>query len=84
MSFDNLGQQNAPSSTQDRLQVTVLIAMPDARRPHMDGTAFTLPGHSKGKERSLDLDCDEDDLPEMVLGMTEPQYQDNIVTPKSP
>ena len=84
MSFDNPGQQNAPSSTQDRLQVTVLIAMPDARRPHMDGTAFTLPGHSKGKERSLDLDCDEDDLPEMVLGMTEPQYQENIVTPKSP
>lgn len=66
--------QNTPFSAQDRLRVTVLIAMPDPRRPHPDGMVFT--GQSKGKDRSLDLDCDEDDLPEMSLGLTELQYKD--------
>jgi hypothetical protein len=71
--------QNPPSSMQDRLRVTVLVAMPDPRRPHADGA-----GQSKGKERSLDLDYDEDDLPEMALGLTELQYMDTvtITTPK--
>ncbi len=65
------------------MRVTVLVAMPDPRRPHADGVVFT--GQSKGKERrSLDLDYDEDDLPEMVLGLTELQYKDTvtITTPK--
>ena len=76
------GQQNPPSSPQDRLRVTVLVAMPDPRRPHADGAAFA--GQSKGKERSLDLDYDEDDLPEMALGLTELQYNEpvTIATPK--
>jgi hypothetical protein len=71
--------QNPPSSMQDRLRVTVLVAMPDPRRPHADAA-----GQSKGKERSLDLDYDEDDLPEMALGLTELQYMDTvtITTPK--
>ena len=71
--------QNPPSSMQDRLRVTVLVAMPDPRRPHADGA-----GQSKGKERSFDLDYDEDDLPEMALGLTELQYMDTvtITTPK--
>lgn len=56
--------------------------MPDPRRPHQDGTA--LASHSKGKERSLDFDYDEDDVPDMALGMTELQYTDTIATPKSP
>jgi hypothetical protein len=80
--------QNAPSPTSsssppppayDRLQVTVLIAMPDPRRPHPDGVVFA--GHLKGKERSLDLDYEEDDLPEMALGLTELQHVDTIATP---
>ena len=71
-------RQNAPSSTHDRLRLTVLIAMPDPRRPHADGSAFA--GQSKGKERSFDLDYDEDDLPEMTLGMTELPYKDSITT----
>lgn len=74
--------QHPPSSTQDRLRVTVLIAMPDPRRPHADGAVFA--GQSKGKERSLDFDYEEDDLPEMALGLTELQYKDTmtITTPK--
>ncbi|KAI0300300.1 hypothetical protein BC826DRAFT_670292 [Russula brevipes] len=79
--------QNAPSPTSsssppptyEQLQVTVLIAMPDPRRPHPDGMAFT--GHLKGKERSLDMDYEEDDLPEMALGLTELQHVDTIATP---
>ena len=74
-------RQNAPSSTHDRLRLTVLIAMPDPRRPHADGTTFA--GQSKGKEKSFDLDYDEDDLPEMALGMTELPYKDSITTTKS-
>jgi hypothetical protein len=76
--------QNAlpPSTRHDPLQVTVLIAMPDPRRPHPDGMVFA--GHTKGKERSLDLDYDEDDLPDMVLGMTELHYRDTITTPRTP
>jgi hypothetical protein len=54
----------------DRMQVTVLIAMPDPRRPHLDGNGF--------------LDYDEDDLPEMVLGMVEPRYKDAPTPPTSP
>jgi hypothetical protein len=74
--------QNPPSSPQDRLRVTVLVAMPDPRRPHADGVVFA--GQSKGKKRSLDLDYDEDDLPEMALGLTELQYKEpvTITTPK--
>jgi hypothetical protein len=68
------------SSSHERLRVTVLIAMPDPRRPHADGTVYT--GQSKGKERSLDFDYDEDDLPEMALGMAELQYKDTITTTK--
>jgi hypothetical protein len=77
-------KQNAlpPSTQHDHLQVTVLIAMPDPRRPHSDGMVF--PGHTKGKERSLDLDYDEDDLPDMVLGVTELHYKDAIATPRTP
>lgn len=71
----DLQGQSPPSSPQDRLRVTVLVAMPDPRRPHADGA-----GHSKGKERSLDLDYDEDDLPEMALGLTELQYMDAVTT----
>ena len=67
--------QSPPSSPQDRLLVTVLVAMPDPRRPHADGA-----GQSKGKVRSLDLDYDEDDLPEMALGLTELQYKDTVTT----
>ena len=63
----------------DRLQVTVLIAMPDPR-PHLD--RMVSAGHTKGKERSLDLDH-EDDLPGMALGVTELLYGDAITTPKS-
>ncbi|KAH9080560.1 hypothetical protein EDB83DRAFT_2670789 [Lactarius deliciosus] len=63
----------------DRMQVTVLIAMPDPRRPHLDGK-----GYPKGKEKSIDLDYDEDDLPEMVLGMVEPSYKDTSTPPRSP
>ena len=70
--------QNPPSSTQDPLRVTVLVAMPDPRRPHVDGVVFA--GQSKGKERSLDLDYDEDDLPEMALGLTELQYKETVTT----
>jgi len=86
----SLAHQTASSSpsspaalpTPDRLQVTLLIAMPDPRRPHPEGTA--LAGHHpKGKEKNLELDGDEDDLPEMVLGMTEVHYKDDsIITPK--
>jgi len=68
--------QNSPFSTQDPLRVTVLIAMPDPRRPHADGAVFV--NQSKGKERSFDLDYDEDDLPEMSLGLTELQYKDTV------
>jgi hypothetical protein len=55
--------------------------MPDPRRPHAGGV---FAGQSKGKERSLDYDYDEDDLPEMALGLTELQYKDTvtITTPK--
>jgi hypothetical protein len=56
--------------------------MPDPRRPHPDGMAFS--GHTKGKARSLDLDYDEEDLPDMVLGMTELHYNDTITTPRTP
>jgi hypothetical protein len=42
-----------------------------------------LAGQSKGKEKSFDLDYDEDDLPEMALGMTELPYKDSITTTKS-
>jgi hypothetical protein len=66
----------------DPLQVTVLITMPDPRRPHPDGNAFS--GHTKGKTRSFDSDYDEDDLPDMVLGMTELHYNDTITTPRTP
>jgi hypothetical protein len=53
--------------------------MPDPRRPHADGAT-----QSKGKKKSLDLDYDEEDLPEMALGLTELQYMDavTITTPK--
>ena len=76
-------RQNAlpSSSSHERLRVTVLIAMPDPRRPHADGAVFA--GQSKGKERSLDFDYDEDDLPEMTLGLAELQYKDTITTTKS-
>jgi len=59
----------------DRMLVTVLIAMPDPRRRHLDG---------KGKEKNLDFDYEEDDLPEMVLGMVESQYKDTSSRPTSP
>jgi hypothetical protein len=59
----------------DRMQVTVLIAMPDPRRRHLD---------RKGKEKNLDYDYDEDDLPEMVLGMAESHYKDTPSPPTSP
>ena len=59
----------------DRMQVTVLITMPDPRRRHLDG---------KGKEKSLDFDYDEDDLPEMVLGMAESHYKDDPSRPTTP
>jgi len=78
---DTQTQNALPSSTYDRLQATVLIAMPDPRRPHPDGMVFS---GMKGKERSLDLDYDEDDLPEMVLGLTELHYKDTITTPRTP
>ena len=83
-SAGQLGKQNAfpPSTHHDRLEVTVLIAMPNPRRPHPDGMVFT--GPTKGKERSFDLDYDDDDLPDMVLGMTELHCTDTITTPKSP
>jgi len=55
--------------------------MPDPRRPHPDGTA-SAGHHSKGKEKNLELDYDEDDFPEMALGMTELLYNDSITTPK--
>ena len=55
--------------------------MPDPRRPHADGAVYA--GQSKGKERSLDFDYDEDDLPEMTLGLAELQYKDTITTTKS-
>ena len=82
-----LEKQNAlpPCTRHDdrRLQVTVLVAMPDSRRPHPDGMVFTE--LTKGKKaRCLDLDYDEDDLPDMVLGMTELHYTDTITTPKTP
>ncbi|KAI9512398.1 hypothetical protein F5148DRAFT_1146101 [Russula earlei] len=65
-------------------RVTVLIAMPDPRRPHPNGTAFAGHHHPKGKEKkSFDLDYDEDDLPEMVLGMTELHCNDAVTTPRS-
>jgi hypothetical protein len=54
--------------------------MPDPRRPHADGVVFA--GQSKRKKRSLDLDYDEDDLPEMALGLTELQYKETVTTPK--
>ncbi|KAI0304437.1 hypothetical protein B0F90DRAFT_1815766 [Multifurca ochricompacta] len=74
-------KQSASALVHDPLQVTVLITMPDPRRPHLDGTGpHTL---SKGKERSLDLDCDEEDLPEMVLGVAELQYKDTAIPQKS-
>jgi len=65
------------------MQVTVLIAMPDPRRPHLDGKGISA-GYLKGKERRLDFDYDEDDLPEMVLGMVEPPYKDAPTPPRSP
>ncbi len=74
--------QDVPSSSQNRLRLTVLIAMPDPRRPHADGAVFV--GQSKGKERSLDLDYDEDDLPEMALGLTELQYNDTVMITSPP
>lgn len=69
------GQNPPPSPTQDRLRVTVLVAMPDPRRPHADGM---FAGQSKGKKRSLDWDYDEDDLPEMALGLTELQCKESV------
>lgn len=57
----------------DRMQVTVLIAMPDPRRPHPSAS------YPKGK----DFDHDEDDLPEMVLGMVESRYKDAPSPPPS-
>jgi len=61
----------------DRMEVTVLIAMPDPRRRQLDG---------KGKEKRIEsyYDYDEDDLPEMVLGMVESQYKDVPSQPTSP
>ena len=79
--------ENSPGQSalphHDRMQVTVLIAMPDPRRPHLDGKRLST-SYPKGKERSLDLDYDEDDLPEMVLGMVEPCYKDAPTPPRSP
>jgi len=43
--------------------------MLDPRHPHT--FAFAFAGQSKGKEKSVDLVYDEDDLPEMALGLTE-------------
>ncbi|KAH9065433.1 hypothetical protein EDB87DRAFT_1072208 [Lactarius vividus] len=77
-SGENPSEQSALAH-HDRMQVTVLIAMPDPRRPHLDGKS-----HLKGKERNLDFDYDEDDLPEMVLGMVEPSYKDVPTPTRSP
>jgi len=67
--LSGIQRQNVPSSTHERLRLTVLIAMPDPRHPHT--FAFAFAGQSKGKEKSVDLVYDEDDLPEMALGLTE-------------
>lgn len=73
-SSENASGQNALPRN-DRMEVTVLIAMPDPRRRHLD---------RKGKEKNLDFDYDEDDLPEMVLGMVESHYKDTASRPTSP
>ncbi|KAI9465509.1 hypothetical protein BJY52DRAFT_1244404 [Lactarius psammicola] len=70
-SENSSGQSALPHH--DHMQVTVLIAMPDPRRPHLDEKRLSA-SYPKGKQRSLDLDYDEDDLPEMVLGMVESRY----------
>jgi hypothetical protein len=56
--------------------------MPDVRRPHSE--VLALSGHSKGKERGLDWDHDDDDLPEMALGMTELQFKDAVTLDNAP
>jgi len=72
-SSENVSGQGA---LPDRMEVTVLIAMPDPRRRHLDG---------KGKEKCESYyDYDEDDLPEMVLGMVESHYKDDPSRPTSP
>jgi hypothetical protein len=70
---ESASEQGAPPH-HDRMEVTVLIAMPDPRRPHPSA------GFPKGK----DFDYDEDDLPEMVLGMVESRYKDSNTPPTSP
>ena len=72
---ENTSGQGSALPHHDRMQVTVLIAMPDPRRRHLDG---------KGKEKSFDFDYDEDDLPEMVLGMAESHYKDAPSRPATP
>ncbi|KAI0044402.1 hypothetical protein FA95DRAFT_1608564 [Auriscalpium vulgare] len=63
--------QDAPPSA---VQVSVLIAMPDARRSHMPGASSTS---WKGKAKSVNSnwEYEEDELPEMVIGVSELQYR---------
>ncbi|KAA1469976.1 hypothetical protein DENSPDRAFT_835675 [Dentipellis sp. KUC8613] len=56
------------------MQVSVLIAMPDARHPH-HGEVRSSGASVKGKERSLYSEMEDEDLPEMVIGVAELPYR---------
>jgi len=49
------------------VQVAVLVIMPNARQPH------NLHGSRKGKSKSIasDYDWDEDELPDLVIGVAD-------------
>jgi len=79
----------APSTpapeAQDKLQLTVLISMPNAnQRRYLPSMSATSPSHGdrtaspvgseKGKEQGIDMedeDEDEEEIPEVVFGITE-------------
>lgn len=83
--------ENTPSGPQDlekeqpqepeNMQVSVLITMPNPRQPYSirsNGSTMSL----KGKERTLNGDGEE--LPELVIGVTELMYPNQSQGEKQP
>ena len=71
----------APPTYEDaELQVSVLIAMPSQFRPH----SWSLDPNAKGKERMSSMESvGEDELPDVVFGVTEVPWRIRTSPPAS-
>ncbi|KAI0061717.1 hypothetical protein BV25DRAFT_742912 [Artomyces pyxidatus] len=65
----------SPAAAPDGMLVSVLIAMPDARRSHMGGGLSSAA--KKGESLNSNWEYEEDELPDMVLGVARLSYRED-------